>query len=363
MSMDLFNLKKGYSRSISAENFTGEPNSGGKATTGTGGNAARELGAGWKVSPSVEVKAGETFTLCDITDSGIINHIWITCEPSRGRDLIFRAYWDNESEPSILVPLTDFFCNAFREETLINSAFISVNPRFGMNSYWQMPFRKQARMDITNTGKKPIIVYYSIDYTLQEVPDDAAYLHASFRRENPLKTPGLITLVSDIEGSGQYVGTYLGWKVNNPRWWGEGEIKFYIDDDEYPTICGTGTEDYFGGAWNYEFPRGEYGSFSTPYLGMVQSRWKKRLTKFGRVMDYVFNINGLYKSGARFNQYRWHAEDAIRFYKNLRVEIQDLGWKGGGLYLAQQSDISATTYWYQLEPHKELKEIRVEDLS
>ncbi len=131
--------------------------------------------------------------------------------------------------------------------------------------------------------------------------------------------------------------TYIAWGVNNNGWWGEGEIKFYLDgDEEYPTICGTGTEDYFGGAWNFEQPKGEYGTYSTAYLGMPQ----------------VIKPDGLYQSQQRFAMYRWHIMDPIRFEQDLRVTIQALGWRSEGRYLPLQDDIASVAYWYQSEPHQ-----------
>lgn len=346
--MELYRLKKGVSRSISAENCDGRKNGGALATEGTGKRAARFLGQGWKVSPSINIGKGETFTLADIADSGIINHIWITCDIKKSGQLRLNMYWDNISSPSVDVPLSDFFCCGFCEPALVNSAYISVNPKNGMNSYFQMPFRKRALLTLRNDSDKEITVYYQVDYTLCEVEEDAAYFHAAFRKEIPVHTAGLFSVNEGITGDGQYVGTYLAFEVNNPRWWGEGEVKFYIDDDEYPTICTTGTEDYFGGAWNFEYPRGEYGSFSSLYLGMLQATWRRRPFAWMRYLDKFFGINGLYKKGARFNLYRWHAYDAIRFNRNLKVTIQDLGWQLNGAYLQQRSNIRATSYWYQL---------------
>ncbi|MFA5449035.1 MAG: glycoside hydrolase family 172 protein [Clostridia bacterium] len=347
--MQLYNLKKGESRSISAENFDGQKNAGALATEGTNKRAAKHLGQGWKVSPSVLIKPGENFTLANIPQGGIINHIWITCDIKKSGNLILNMFWDGEQTPSVDTPLADFFCCGFFEPTLVNSAYISVNPKNGMNSYFQMPFRESALITLKNQGEKNVIVYYQIDYTLCEPDADAAYFHAAFRKEAPLETPGIFTINDSIVGNGQYVGTYLAYKVNNRRWWGEGEVKFYIDGDQYPTICTTGTEDYFGGAWNFEYPRGEYGSFSSLYLGMLQARWRKRPFAWMRYLDKFFGINGLYKKGARFNLYRWHAYDAIRFRQDLKVTIQDLGWKLDFTYLQQRSDIRATSYWYQLK--------------
>jgi len=333
---NLSRLSNAVTRSISAENFTGEPGKGGMAAEGTGAYCARDLGIGWKMSPSVDIEPGATFTMGHIQGMGAIQHIWLTCFPPFWRNLIFRIYWDDEEQASVEVPIGDFFCNGWQERCNVNSLPVAVNPAGGMNSYWQMPFRQGAKLTVENTSQDKATLYYQIDYTLTDVPDDAAYFHAQWRRSNPVAYKGVHTLVDGIQGKGHYVGTYLAWQVNNTGWWGEGEIKFFMDgDEEFPTICGTGTEDYFGGAWNWEQPKGEYGVYSTAYLGMHQ----------------VIKPDGLYRSQQRFGMYRWHVPDPIRFEKELRVTIQDLGWRSGGRYLPQQSDISSTVFWYQAEPH------------
>ncbi len=179
-------------------------------------------------------------------------------------------------------------------------------------------------------------LYYQINYTLTDVPDDAAYFHAQFRRTNPLPYKEVYTILDGVQGQGQYVGTYMAWGVNNTGWWGEGEIKFFMDgDDEFPTICGTGTEDYFCGSYNFD----EQGAastteFTTPYAGLHQ----------------VIRPDGLYKSQQRFGLYRWHITDPIRFQQDLRVTIQALGWRSGGRYLPLQDDIASVAYWYQALP-------------
>jgi hypothetical protein len=199
-----------------------------------------------------------------------------------------------------------------------------------------MPFHSHARITIENLGDEPVVVYYQINYTLTELPDDAATFHAQFRRSNPLAYKTVHTLLDNVRGQGHYVGTYLAWGVNNTGWWGEGEIKFFMDgDQEFPTICGTGTEDYFGGAWNFEHPAGQYGAFTTPYTGLAQ----------------VIKPDGLYRSQQRFGMYRWHLRDPIRFESDLRVTIQALGWRADGRYLPLQDDIASVAYWYQAEPH------------
>jgi len=342
---NLYKLSDAKSRSISAENFSGEKGKGGMAAEGTGKQAARELGLGWKVSPSVDIPAESEFVIADINGPGKIEHIWMTMSPDRWRNMIIKIYWDGEKEPSVFCPAGDFFCNGWCERTNVNSLPVVVVPAGGFNSYWEMPFRKSAKIVIQNTATQSSILYYQIDYSLQEVSVDSAYFHAYWRRENPVKYKKPYTIIEDIKGKGHYVGTYLAWQVNNCGWWGEGEIKFFIDGDrEFPTICGTGTEDYFGGAWNFEHPRGEYGSYSTPFLGMN-----------------VIKPDALYRSQQRFSMYRWHIMDPIRFEDNLSVTIQALGWRSNGRYLPLQDDISSVAVWYQTEPHNKFLIVKDKD--
>jgi hypothetical protein len=333
---NLIRLSDAKTRSISPENFTGEKGKAGMATEGTGAECARDLGQGWKVSPSVDIEPGTEFTMAEIDGSGAIQQIWLTCFPKSWRHMILRMYWDGEAQPSVEVPLGDFFCNGWCERSNVNSLPVSVNPAGGMNSYWTMPFRKSARITVENRMTENVVLYYQVNYTLTDVPADAAYFHAQWRRSNPLEYKDVHTILDGVKGKGHYVGTYIAWQVNNNGWWGEGEIKFYMDGDkEFPTICGTGTEDYFGGAWNFEQPKGEYCSFSTPYLGLHQ----------------IIKPDGLYRSQQRFGMYRWHVMDPIRFEEELRVTIQALGWRSGRRYLPLQDDIASVAYWYQTEPH------------
>ncbi len=333
---NLFRLSDAETRSISPENFTGEKGKGGMATEGTGKNAARNLGLGWKISPSVRIKAGTTFTMAEISGSGAIQHIWMT-PTGRWRFSIMRIYWDDETEPSVECPVGDFFGMGWGEYAQLSSLAITVNPGSAFNSYWVMPFRRKCKITMENIDDRDMTLYYQVDYTLAKVPDDAAYFHAQFRRTNPVQFKQNYTLVEGLKGQGQYVGTYLAWGVNNNGWWGEGEIKFYIDGDrDFPTICGTGTEDYFCGSYNFENQKTkQYQEFTTPYTGLHQ----------------VIRPDGLYRSQQRFGMYRWHLTDPIRFKRDLRVTIQALGWRGNGEYLPLQDDISSVVYWYQTEPH------------
>lgn len=336
---NLFRLSNAQTRSISPENFTGEKGRGGMATLENGSAArnARDLGVGWKVNPYVVIKPGQTFTLAEINGPGAIQHIWMTPTGS-WRFSILRIYWDNEKEPSVEVPVGDFFGMGWGEYAPLRSLAVCVNPGSAFNCYWVMPFRKKCRITMENINEQPIHLYYQVDYTLTEVPEDAAYFHAQFRRTNPVPYKEVYTIVEGIGGKGQYVGTYIAWGVHNNGWWGEGEIKFYIDgDSQFPTINGTGTEDYFCGSYDFENQKThQYEEFSTPYAGLHQ----------------VIRPDGLYRSQQRFGMYRWHIMDPIRFQKDLKVTIQDLGWRHNGTYLPQRSDIASVAFWYQSEPHQ-----------
>ncbi len=341
----LSRLSNARTRSISPENYNGAKGRGGmadpKADSGKRNVAnawypAKDLGQGWKVNPFIEVKAGETFTIAEIEGPGALQHIWMT-PTGIWRFSILRFYWDDEKEPSIEVPAGDFFAMGWGEYAPVNSLPVTVNPGSAFNCYWKMPFRKKCRITLQNINSRDAMrLYYQIDYTLTEVGEDEAYFHAQFRRTSPT-TNSLYTVLEGVKGKGQYVGTYLAWGVTNGGWWGEGEIKFFMDGDtQFPTINGTGTEDYFCGSYNFENPRThQYEAFSTAYTGLPQ----------------VLRPDGLYRSQQCFGLYRWHIMDPIRFDKDLRVTIQDLGWRFDGRYLAQKSNIASVAYWYQQEPH------------
>lgn len=339
-------------RSISAENPQGGKGKGAMSTDGVGAVCARDLGPGWKINPCVVIKPSMKFTMAEIEGPGVIQHIWITTHHMNWRKLVLRMYWDGEETPSVEAPLGDFFCMGWNEKSCIASIPVCVNPSSGLNCYWPMPFRKSARITVENTTNDEVgALYYQVTYALQDVPKDAAYLHAQFRRSNPLPSKEVHTLLDGVQGHGHYVGTYMGWQTNSTGWWGEGEIKFYMDGDrEYPTICGTGTEDYFGGAWNFEEPPGTYKTYSTPYLGLHQH----------------VSGDGQTKQGRRFGMYRWHIMDPIRFEKDLRVTMQALGWREprseGPRYLALQDDLSSTAFWYQIEPHAPFPKLPEPDL-
>lgn len=331
---NLFEKRNIESRSISAENPNGEKGKGGMATADTtlqpdGAKAARELGQGWKVSPCIPLPPSETATLMDVDGPGVIRHIWITLDTKLYRDVIIRIYWDDETEPSVECPIGDFLCCSWKARQNILAIPINVNPSGGMNCYFAMPFRKHARITVENDGPNNLPhFFYTINYTLEPVSDDALYFHAQWRRTNPLTYGTDYVMIDNVKGHGQYIGTFMAWQQNNAGWWGEGEIKMFIDDDDqFPTICGTGTEDYFGGAWCFG------DDFSAPFLGFQQ-------------VDKKSN-----EVGARMTLYRFHVHDPVFFKTQLRVTMQALGWRSEGRYLPLQDDISSVVYWYQTEPH------------
>jgi hypothetical protein len=319
-------LSDARTRSISAENPDGSKAGGAKAIPQ--GGPAGSLGEGWKVRPQITLKAGETVTLADITGPGIVQHIWITVSEKAYRDCLLRIYWDDEETPSVEVPLGDFFCLGHSLRTKVNSLPICVNPSGGMNSYWPMPFHQRCRLTIENQRWEDIPgLYYQITWAETAVPDEAAYFHAQWRRSLATREYPEHVILDNIAGKGQYVGTYLAWTQLSDGWWGEGEIKFFMDGDtDYPTICGTGTEDYFGGAWCFG------DTFSTPFLGYpLWQREPDRVPKHGL--------------------YRWHLMDPIRFDQDLKVTMQELGWWPNGEFQPLTDDIASVGYWYQSEPH------------
>lgn len=331
-------------RSITAENPGGAVGGGARDIDHTewtlGGYG--DLGQTRKGRPCIPVQGGETVTIADIEGPGVIQHLFLAVrrESPQGkyvwRDWILRMYWDGEDEPSVEVPFGDFFCNGWGLPCHFISLPIAVVSEQSFNSYWPMPFSEHAKIEIESQHPEtetPLPLFYEIDYSLvPELPENAAYFHAQFRRENPT-TPGEdYTIVDGIEGVGQYVGTYVAWTALEPHWWGEGEVKFYLDgDDEYPTICGTGTETYPGGGWSFRS-----GTYEGPF--------------FGHPLEEVGNTSRIPDQYDRSSFYRWHIPDPIRFTEELRAEVQQIGHNIGGIF-ERCDDISSVAYWYQEEPH------------
>ena len=308
---NLTRLSQAKTQSISAENSTGEKGKGGMAIEGRGEYAARDLGQGWKVSPCIDIQPGETVTLAEIEGPGAIQSMWYGGTGARDhhRTTILRIYWEDQNQPSVECPLGDFFASGWGYAQ-IDSIPVAVNPNTSFNCFWPMPFRRKCRITMQNLQAEQINCFYQINYALSDVPDDLAYFHAQFHRTNPLAYEEVCTIVNDITGRGQYVGTAMAWGTNNNGWFGEGEIKFFIDGDD------------------------QYRQYSTPYLGVPQ----------------IIRPDGVYRSQQRFAMYRWHIQAPVRFQKNLRLTIQALGWRDDGRYLPLQDDIASVAYWYQSLP-------------
>ncbi|MGJ4845242.1 glycoside hydrolase family 172 protein [Leifsonia sp. Le1] len=337
-------IKRGeQSASITAENPTG--------ARGAGGQTSSPLGPGRKGRPCITLPAGETTELANIDGAGTIRHIWMTVATHTEavgfvlRDLVLRMYWDGSETPSVEVPLGDFFCNGNGERALVTSDLVVVAPTGGMNAYFTMPFRDGARITIEN--QHPVDVgglFYQIDYLSSPDPETVADLrfHATWRRENPTTIGEDFTILDTVHGRGAFLGTYLNIVALERYWYGEGEVKFFIDGDaEYPTICGTGTEDYFGGAWAFQDrlsseTEPEVLTFSAPYCGYptYSTNDTSQQAVYSTAMAPVHGM------------YRWHVQDPILFSENLRVTVQQIGQVGPDI-VERSDDVAAVAYWYQ----------------
>jgi hypothetical protein len=337
MSFDLnalYRRSNAESRSISAENPDGSRGGGGHATEVStlhppSARHGRDLGPGWKLSPCRTIEAGERVDIMTQAGPGIIRHIWFTLDPVHYRSVVVRIFWDGADTPSVECPVGDFFCAAWNTPVPVRAIPVNINPRGGLNAYWPMPFARHARIEIANDGDQPVSeFFYTVDFTLEPIPADALAFHAQFRRTPKLARGNVYSILDGIRGSGHFVGLFMAWMQRSDGWWGEGEVKMYLDGDTtHPTICGTGTEDYFGGAWCF----GE--NYSAPYLGY----------------SLIDGEEG--KPGARMVMYRFHVPDPVFFKRDLRVTVQALGWKKGGGYLQLEDDLASTAFWYQTLPH------------
>jgi hypothetical protein len=312
------------SRSISFENPTGAP--------GGGGKAASALGVGRKGAPSRVLKPGEAVQLCDIKGPGTIRHIWMTMrafpphlapnQPAVLRSLVIRARWDGQEHPSIECPVGDFFGFAHGKVSAYQSAVHSLGPLSGLNLWLPMPFTKQATIALTNEHDKDVVLYYQIDYTLGDKHlDNVGRLHTLFRRENPTTKKRDLELLPQRKGKGRFIGAVIGVRnLHADQWWGEGEVKVYLDGDtQFPTICGTGSEDYVGFSWGIQQATFLYNGCSL------------------KEKDFV-------------SMYRWHLPDPIVWQQEARVTIQQLGNPGG----ETEDDWSCATFWYEPTPSASL---------
>lgn len=298
------------------------------------------LKKGYKVNPFRRIEPKSTLTIASVAGMGVINQIFLTSDRPNFSELIFRIYWDNEENPSVEVPLGAFFCMGHDSNpNLVNSLPIVVAPYRGCNCYFQMPFREGFKMEIENKGDTITqILAYKVLYTETVVEPDASYFHSQYRETLTSSEDPTHILLDDVRGKGVYVGTYMAWTQKEPGWWGEGEVKFYIDgDEEYPTICDNGTEDYFGGAWNFGGCGMLEGSteieFNTPFLGLP-------------LVEHNGEIDN------RFSMYRFHILDPIGFKENLKVTVDTIGWEEDhSKYRHTCEYVQSVVYYYQTEPH------------
>ena len=276
-----------------------------------GGNADS-----WAFNP------GYTREIASITGPGAITHFWFTIaarDLGYYRKIVLRIYWDGESSPSVECPIGDFFGLGHGQYYRYACAPIQIGDRGGLNCYWRMPFKRSARVTVTNECPLPIVLYFYVDH--EQYPpgkrdfERLGYFHAQYRQGWPPKPDADYTIL-EATGRGAYVGCNFTIQLGKPGWWGEGDDKIYVDGAEKPTIWGTGSEDYFGGGWG--FPSTAYANL---YTGVP--------------------LNGFFEAGAITNCYRYHIEDPIPFRKSIRVDIEHRG----GDY------ISTVAYWYQREPH------------
>ncbi len=317
------------SRAITFENPTGAP--------GKGGMVASPLGVGRKGDPARMVQPGEEVELANIKGAGTIRHIWMTMHrtPEVMRSVVIRMYWDGQEHPSVEAPIGDFFGFAHGRTEPFQTAVHSVGKRLALNIWLPMPFRKNARITLTNEAEKRIPLFYQIDYTIGDKhPKDVGRLHVLFRRESPTTLGEDFEILPKRTGKGRFIGTVLGIQPDYKAWWGEGEVKIYLDGDkEFATIVGTGAEDYVGLSWGIQ-----QNAFLYHGANLVTN---EDTSDTGAV-----------------SMYRWHIPDPVYWRKDIRVTVQQIGHEGQGTTLAdykaqlfeRQDDWSAATFWYESVP-------------
>jgi len=294
----------------------------------TGGNADR-----------YQIPAGATQEVFASDGPGVITHVWFTIG-SGNRDLlkqlVLRMYWEGNAKPSVETPIGDFFGLNLAQFMVYESEFLSCSPIRALNSYFAMPFRRAARITLTNEGTSQVGAFYSnIDYQLvAALPEDAMYFHAQYRQKTPnaaVKLPGGLNLDGkdnyvfvEARGRGHLMGVTLGVLQNADGWFGEGDDMIFIDDESKPAINGTGTEDYFNGAWDF---------------GGVDG-----------AVPFSFRHNGAplivdaERAGGRYCLYRWHSDNPVAFKKYLKHTIEH------GTANDRADNFYSVAYWYQSEP-------------
>ena len=342
---------------FTAENFNAEKGKGGQSKYGRKG------------SPLVWLKPGEPVVIADIKGSGTINRMWFTLWKREARDLRgvkLEIYWDGAKKPAVQVPFGDFMCQSLGTMSTFENIFFSSPEGRSFNCFIQMPFKKSAKILLINENDEQNAVYYDVACTIGEKHDNnMLYFHSGWQRDQSTKMREDFTILPKVEGKGKFLGCHLG-VIQNPAmdnfWWGEGEVKIYLDGDtNFPTLCGTGTEDYIGTGYGQ-------GKFDHLYQG-------------NQYLSEEKNKNGFY---------RFHVPDPVYFYENISVDIQVMGGgkfsqflktmdknpkiklmktgKGGEFYSRDElegnpgdstveregDDFCATAYWYMNSPTNSL---------
>ena len=326
--MRMFEIPKGKYETFgfSAENPTGSKN---------GGTKGKDCE---KLHPSAWVEAGGTITLCETDGPGMITHMWFGS--NLGHNFILRMYWDNSSEPSVEVPISAFFGYMYdhnltdRDGNYItmSSEQVLIAARQSYNCYWEMPFRTHCKVTLENRGHGAGSIYYMITGFRGEISEEAGYFHAGYSQERPVTKGKAFTVVDTIYGKGRFAGMFLAVGLNGEDFvWVEGEARMYIDGDIYPSMNYTGTEDYFGGSFNFgnDSDLHTYVPFSGQYVGMFAI--------LGDMKEY-------YNHQQRFLLYRWHVRDPIFFNESFRMVIPDMSNK------PRYDDFTSVAFWYLNEP-------------
>ncbi len=293
-SQQLYEMPKTVeSRLSSFENHNGIKGQGGKTNKTAKGNA-------WEW-----VNAGEIKMLMDLKGQGIIQRIWMTIDqsPLKLRSLRLQFFWDGEKKPAVDVPMGDFFGYNSGKQVAFQSALFSSGEGRSFNCYIPMPFKTVAKILLINEGNEPVKLFYDVDFIMQKLSPDALYFHACWTRQMTSKLGDDFLILPKVNGKGRFLGMTVGLNTDSSyskSWWGEGEVKMYLDGDtQYPTIVGTGAEDYIGSAWGL-------GTFTNLYQGCTIANDSTR----------------------QFNFYRWHVPDAIYFNKDIKVVLQQIGGWG-----------------------------------
>ena len=294
-----------------------------------------------------KVPLGATWTVLDTDGPGLISHIWFTINDHESyhlKRIVLRIYWDGEATPSVEAPIGDFFGLGLGTYHNWESQMLSVGSVKAMNSYFPMPYRRHARITVTNEGAMPIeSLYYNVDYRteLHELPAGTIYFHAQYRQAQPNHgwtnnwANNYVPLTDDkknltgadnytffdAEGHGQYVGVTLSVLQNQDGWWGEGDDMLFIDGAKTPSITGTGSEDYFLGAWDFGGQPFSYRLYGAPVVGEELA-------------------------GSRSSVYRFHLDSPIPFKQSFKATIEH------GHANHRSDNFYSVAYWYQAEPHK-----------